>query len=99
MSGVGSRVSLYNEYTGTRRPASSACGVSIMLSCTSERKPCWGPKTAATVTSGAAISASTTCVNAPSTDAGFETMPMRRPRSRDEASRCVEPSVTGTAGL
>ena len=37
ISAVGSRVSLYSEYTGTPRVGSCAWPVSIMLSCTSAR--------------------------------------------------------------
>ncbi len=76
-----------------------ACGVSIMLSCTSDRKPCCGPKIAPSVTSGDAIRASTMCVKWASTEAGLLTMPTRRPFSLPEANSRDEPSVTATREL
>ncbi len=89
MSAVGSRVSEYREYTGTRRRASRACADSIMLSWRSARKPCCGPNTAARVTPGAVARRSTMWRNAPSIEAGLATTPTRRPRSRPDSSRKI----------
>src|SRR5918993_2068658 len=99
ISAVGSRVSLYSENTGTLRRQSLPCGVSIMLSCTSDRKPCCGPKIAPSVTSGDCIKASTMCVKPASTDAGLLTMPTRRPFNRPDCRRREVPRVTGTRKL
>src|SRR5918993_3012932 len=99
ISAVGSRVSLYSENTGTLRRQSLPCGVSIMLSCTSERNPCCGPKMAPSVTSCDCINASTMWVKPASTDAGLLTMPTRRPFNRPDCSRREVPRVTGTRKL
>src|SRR5678816_3167093 len=61
-----------------------------MLSWTSDRNPCCGPKMAARVAFDAPMR---------STDAGLQTMPTRRPDRRPEASRRSDPGITSISRL
>ena len=94
ISAVGSRVSLYREYTGTRRMSSRPWPVSIMFSCTSDRNPCCGPKRAASRTRVSAARRSATWRSSPSIEAGLQTMPTRRPARVPDSSRRSDPSTT-----
>ena len=56
-------------------------GDSTMLSCLSPRRPCCGPKAAASLTSPQAASASSECVRSCVTEAGCASKATRRPAS------------------
>src|SRR5687767_5850023 len=76
------------------RVGSSACADSIMLSCTSARNPCCGPKMAPSVTPGVSASTRTTWRKCRSTDAGFDTIPTRWFASTPDSTRRSDPRRT-----
>ena len=98
MAAVGSRRSLYSEWMGMSQAGCRACGVSTMLSWTSERKPCWGPNRAASVTSAARRSRCAVCWYAASIEAGLQTRPTRRPASSPDASSRSIPGDVSDVG-
>src|SRR2546428_6512852 len=70
-----------------------------MLSCTSERNPCCGPKIAASVAFGCAAMRSTMWRSSWSTEAGLQTTPTRLPSSWVEVRRRSDPSCTITTPI
>src|SRR3954447_2953842 len=70
-----------------------------MLSCTSDRNPCCGPKTAASVAPGSDATRSRMCRKLESIEAGLQTTPTRWPRSAPESTRRSLPSLTAIAPM
>ena len=94
MAAVGRRTLPYRLNTGMPSSGSLKSGDSIMLSCLSPRKPCWGPKAAVSRMSGSRARASREWVRSSVTEAGCASRAKRQPcRDWRSAGCCSRRSI------